>query len=78
MKNVERKQEYGLPKIVYGFVRNVKMRKNDKEEIIITRIKAAEIFLILSSAKYKLNGKLKTLAEKYWAEIEDVLGLKPY
>jgi len=54
------------------------MRKNDKEEIIITKRKAAEIFLILSNAKYKLNGKLRTLAEKYWREFEEILGLKPY
>lgn len=54
------------------------MRKNNKGEIIITEMKAAEIFLVLSNAKYKLNGKLKTLAEKYWAELEEVLGLRPY
>jgi len=54
------------------------MRKNEKEEVIITRIKATEIFLVLSNAKYKLNGKMKTLAEKYWDEFEEVLGLKPY
>lgn len=54
------------------------MRKNNKNEIIITRLKAAEIFLILSNSRYKLNGKMKTLAQKYWEELEEVLDLKPY
>jgi len=53
------------------------MRLNEKEEVIITRLKASEIFFILSSARYKLNGKMGTLAEKYWKEFEGVLGLTP-
>jgi len=51
------------------------MRKNEEDEVIITKMKAAEIFLVLSNAKYKLNGKMRTLAEKYWKEFEAVLGL---
>lgn len=53
------------------------MRKNDKGEIILTRRKAAEIFLVLSNAMYKLNGKIRSMAEAYWKEFEDVLGLNP-
>ena len=53
------------------------MRTNDRGEIIITRRKAAEIFLTLSNARLKLNGKMQTLAQRYWEELEDVLGLRP-
>ena len=53
------------------------MRLNEKNEVIITRRKAAEIFLTLSVARIKLNGKMRTMAEKYWKELEDVLGLNP-
>ena len=53
------------------------MRTNEKGEIILTRKKAAEIFLLLSNARYKLNGKMATSAEKYWRELESVLGLTP-
>jgi len=53
------------------------MRKNEKEEIIITRKKASEIFFTLSAARLKLNGKMQTLAQKYWEEFEDILGLRP-
>ena len=52
------------------------MRTNEKGEIIITRRKASEIFFVLSLARLKLNGKMQTLAENYWKEFEDVLGLK--
>jgi len=52
------------------------MRKNDKGEIIITRKKGAELFLLLSNARYKLQGKLRTTADKYWEELEDVLVIK--
>ena len=52
------------------------MRMNEKGEVIITKRKAAEIFLILSNARYKLNGKMKTYAQNYWQEFEAVLGLK--
>ncbi len=53
------------------------MRTNEKNEIILTRKKASELFLILSNARYKLNGKYKTSAENFWKEFEDVLGLNP-
>lgn len=53
------------------------MRTNEKNEIILTRKKAAELFLILSNARYKLTGKYKTSAENFWKEFEDVLGLNP-
>ncbi len=53
------------------------MRLNEKQEVIITRLKAAEIFLLLSNARFKLNGKMRTSAEKYWKEFESVLGLDP-
>jgi len=53
------------------------MRLNKKEEIVLTRKKAAEIFLLLANARFKLNGKMKTSATKYWKEFEDVLGLNP-
>ena len=52
------------------------MRTNDKGEIIITRRKAAEIFLLLSNARLKLKGKMRTSAEKYWREFEDILVIK--
>jgi hypothetical protein len=54
------------------------MKLNKKEEVIITRKKASEIFLVLSLARVKLNGKMRTLAEKYWREFEKILGLQPY
>jgi len=53
------------------------MRLNDKDEIIITRRKGVELFLLLSNARYKLQGKLRTSADKYWKELEEVLGLNP-
>lgn len=53
------------------------MRLNEKQEVIITRRKASEIFLLLSIARFKLNGKMRTSAEKYWKELESVLGLDP-
>lgn len=53
------------------------MRTNEKGEVIITRRKASEIFLVLSVARIKLNGKMATMAEKYWKEFESVLGLDP-
>ena len=51
------------------------MRLNKNEEIILTRKKAAEIFLLLSNTRFKLQGKMRTAANKYWKEFEDVLGL---
>lgn len=52
------------------------MRKNNKEEIVITKRQAAELFLVLSSAKNKISGKYKTTATKYWKEFERLLGLE--
>ena len=51
------------------------MRKNEKGEIILTRRKAADIFCLLSNARLKLTGRLRTEATKYWKEFEDVLEL---
>ena len=53
------------------------MRTDKNNQIIITRKKAAEIFLLLSNARFKLQGKMRTTAEKYWKELEDVLDLNP-
>lgn len=52
------------------------MRLNEKQEVILTRVKAADIFCLLSNVRYKLNGKMRTQAEKYWKELEKVLGLE--
>lgn len=43
----------------------------------ITKKEAVEIFLILSQARLKLTGKLKTSAQKYWEKFEEALGLNP-
>ena len=51
------------------------MRKNEKGEIILTRKKAAEMFCLLSNARLRLSGKLRTDAEKYWREFEKVFEL---
>ncbi len=53
------------------------MRRNEKGEVIITGKKASELFLLLSNARFKLKGKMKTSSEKYWKEFENVLGLNP-
>ena len=53
------------------------MHLDKQERIVITRKKAAEIFLLLANARFKLKGKMQTTAEKYWKELEDVLGLNP-
>ncbi len=52
------------------------MRTNEKNEIIITRKKAAELFVLLGHTRYKLKGKMRSDAEKYWKELEVVFGLK--
>ena len=52
------------------------MRINEKEEIILTRKKAVDLFCLLSNAKYKLQGKMKSDCIKYWKEFEKVLGLE--
>jgi len=41
----------------------------------ITKKEAIELFLILSQARIKLNGKFQTSAQKYWEKFEEVLGL---
>jgi len=53
------------------------MRLDKQKRIVITRRQAAEIFFLLSNARHKLQGKLRTSADKYWAEFEDVLELNP-
>jgi len=52
------------------------MRKTENGDIILTRRKAADIFCLLSNARLKLTGRLRTEATKYWKEFEDVFGLK--
>lgn len=52
------------------------MRTNDKNEVIITKKKAAELFVLLGHARYKLQGKMRSDAEKYWKELEVVFGLR--
>ena len=39
----------------------------------LTRVEAAELFLILSNARLKCTGKFKTMAEKYWKKFKEVL-----
>lgn len=52
------------------------MRTNDKNEVIITKKKAAELFVLLGHARYKLQGKMRSDCEKYWKELEAVFGLR--
>lgn len=52
------------------------MRTNDKNEVIITKKKAAELFVLLGHARYKLQGKMRSDCEKYWKELEVVFGLR--
>lgn len=52
------------------------MRTNDKNEVIITKKKAAELFVLLGHARYKLQGKMKSDAERYHKELETVFGLR--
>jgi len=44
-----------------------------REGYILTRKEAAEIFLILASARLKLTGKVQTSAEKYFRNFEDAI-----
>ena len=53
------------------------MRRNEKGEIILTGKKAIELFLLLSNARFKLTGKMRTTSERYWKEFESILGLDP-
>ena len=53
------------------------MRLNKRNEVVITRKKASELFLLLANARFKLKGKMKTTSEKYWKELEYILGLDP-
>lgn len=52
------------------------MRTNNKNEVIITKKKAAELFVLLGYARYKLQGKMKSDCEKFHKELEIVFGLK--
>lgn len=47
-----------------------------KKCIAMTRKEASELFLILSAARFKLNGKAQTAAQKYWEKFEEALDLK--
>jgi len=47
-----------------------------RKGFILTRNEAADLFLILSIAKIKLQGKVRTDANKYWEKFEDALDLK--
>ena len=52
------------------------MRKlPDDKGFILTPRKTAELFCILSIARTKLTGKIRTDAETYWKEFEKALGL---
>ncbi|MHA1693662.1 MAG: hypothetical protein ACTSUG_00255 [Candidatus Helarchaeota archaeon] len=42
---------------------------------ILTEKELAELFLILSQARIKLNGKICTSADKYWQKCQEALGL---
>lgn len=44
---------------------------------VLTRNEASDLFLLLSHARLKLNGKMKTMANNYWEKFEEALGLKP-
>lgn len=44
---------------------------------VLTRKEANEIFLILSTARLKLQGKVQTAAYNYWKKFEEALGLNP-
>jgi len=48
-----------------------------REGFILTPRETAELFLILSTSRLKLNGKIQTLSEKYWKKFEEALGLNP-
>lgn len=52
------------------------MRTNQKNEVIITKRKAAELFVLLRYARNKLQGKPKTDCDKYLKEFEKVFGLE--
>jgi len=44
---------------------------------ILTTKEASEIFLILSTARIKLRGKVQTSADKYFKEFAEGLGISP-
>lgn len=46
-----------------------------REGYLLTKKQASELFLIVSTARIKLNGKIQTLADKYFKEMEKALGL---
>ena len=49
-----------------------------REGYILTRSEAGNIFLVLSQARLKLNGKYKTLAQKLWEKFETALVREKY
>lgn len=57
-------------------MRGCQMRTNDKNEVILTKKKAAEIFLLLRYARNKVSGKPRSDCEKYLKEFEKVFGLE--
>lgn len=44
-----------------------------KEGIMLSRVEASDIFLVLSVAKIKLQGKAQTTAKKYHGKLEEIL-----
>ena len=52
------------------------MRTNQKNEVILTRKKAAEIFVLLRYAKNKVKGSPRADLEKYLKEFEKIFGLE--
>ena len=54
-----------------------KMKKDKKGNIVMSPRTAAELFCMTGFARTKLKGKLRTNCEKFWKELERVLGLRP-
>jgi len=44
-----------------------------KEGIVMTRLEASELFTLLSGARIKLQGRLQTIAQKYYDKLELIL-----
>ena len=44
-----------------------------REGINLTRLEATDIFLVLSVARLKLQGKAQTTAKIYWEKLEKIL-----
>lgn len=51
------------------------MRINKKQDIIITKKQALELFLLLSHARLRINGKMQDVAISYRKELAKLLGL---